>query len=139
MDVVASIIAIALLIGLLVFVRRRTARENVRPDIQQNPMAAQSTKFHAVSIKYSPNACQAARDMEGRRFLSSAAPRLPLAECDSLECSCKFVHHKDRRTGKDRRNPWGQGLGTSGTGNYRQEQREGGDRRKHDDEDSFFH
>ena len=76
--------------------------------------------------------------MEGRRFLSSAAPRLPLAECDSLECNCKFVHHKDRRTGKDRRNPWGQGLGTSGTGNYRQEQREGGDRRKHDDADTFF-
>ena len=129
MDVVASLFAIAALIGLFIFVRRRSAQENVRPAPRNNPLSAQSNKFHAVSIKYSQNACQAARDMEGRRFLSSAAPRIPLPECDAMECSCKFVHHKDRRAGKDRRNPWGQGLGSTGTGNYRQEQRGGSDRR----------
>jgi hypothetical protein len=138
-DVVASIIAIVALIGLFVFVRRRSAQENVRPVVQRRPGAAQETKFHAVSIKFGPKACSTAREMEGRRFLSSAAPRIPLPECDSMECSCRFVHHKDRRAGRDRRNPWGQGLGTSGTGNYRQEQRNGGDRRKEDEADGFFH
>lgn len=136
MDVVASLIAIAALIGLFVFVRRRSAQETQRPDTRLPAGATQSSRFHAVSIKFSPKACQAAREMEGRRFLSSAAPRLPLPDCDALECNCRFTHHEDRRTGRDRRNPWGQGLGAGGTGNYRQEQREGGDRRKrrHDDE-----
>ena len=137
MDIVASIVAIALLIGLFVYTRRRSSRENVRPDVRKSPGTAPSTKFHAVSIKYAPSACNAARDMEGRRFLSSAAPRIPLPECDAVECKCRFVHHKDRRAGKERRNPWGQGFGSSGTGNYREEQRMSGDRRKSDDADSF--
>ena len=137
MDVVTSIIAIVALIILFVFIRRRSGKENVRPDERRKRQASESTKFHAVSIKFSGDACQAAKDMYGRRFLSGAAPRIPLPECDVLECNCRFVHHDDRRTGKDRRNPWGQGLGASGTGNFPTEQRKGRDRRTDDEEDFF--
>ncbi|MDH3439838.1 MAG: hypothetical protein OEM63_03730 [Gammaproteobacteria bacterium] len=129
MDVVTSLIAIAVLLGLLLFVRRNARKENVRPDERKKAPAVKSTRFHAVSIRFAPNACEAAKKMEGRRFLSSAAPRIPLPECDALECKCRFRHHKDRRARDDRRNAWGQGFGGS-TGKYPREQRRGGERRK---------
>ena len=134
MDVVTSIIAIAVLIALLVFIRRNARQDNVRPDERRKVQASKSSRFHAVSLKFSGDACQAAKDMYGRRFLSGAAPRIPLPECDALECRCRFVHHEDRRTGKDRRNPWGQGLRASGTGKFAKEQRKGRERRSDDDE-----
>lgn len=132
MDVVTSIIAIAALIALFIFVRRRGGQEAVRPDERRQQKSPASSKFHAVSIRFSGDACDAAKDMYGRRFLSGAAPKIPLPECDVLECKCRFVHHDDRRSGKDRRNPWGQGLGASGTGNFPKEQRKGRERRSDD-------
>ena len=95
-----------------------------------------SGKYHAVSIKYDANACEAAKAMSGRRFLSSAAPRLPLPECDVLECKGRFVHHKDRRTGKDRRSPFAAAGFGGGTGSFEKERREQAGRRKAD-QDSF--
>jgi hypothetical protein len=132
-DIVVSFIAIAVLVALLIFVRRRAAAENARP--APRPMtksSSSSSRFHAVSIRYDSSACAAARSMEGRRFLSGAAPKLPLPECDVAVCKCRFRHHSDRRTGKDRRNIWGQGFGAAATGSFPQEKREGGDRRKSD-------
>ena len=85
--------------------------------------------FHAVSIKYLTSSCDAAKAMDGKRFLSSAAPRLPLLDCDAETCRCKFVHHKDRRSSEDRRNPFQGPLATSATGIHKIEQRQGGDRR----------
>ncbi|MCH9693936.1 MAG: hypothetical protein K0U72_05460 [Gammaproteobacteria bacterium] len=86
--------------------------------------------FHAVAISYSESACDAAKAMTGRRFLSSAAPRLPLPECDALECRCQFTHHDDRRTGQDRRSPFSPGNYGGGTGTYERERRDRKDRRK---------
>ena len=68
--------------------------------------------------------------MDGKRFLSSAAPRLPLPDCDVLECKCKFVHHKDRRDGEDRRSPFHGGIASSTTDEQEKEQRGYGDRRE---------
>ncbi len=98
-------------------------------------IAPATSPYHAVSLKYSSNACDAAKAMTGRRFLSSAAPRLPLPECDSLECRCQFVHHDDRRTGKDRRSPFSPARPTSATGTFKAERRENEDRRKSADLD----
>jgi len=137
MDVVTSLIAVAALLGLIWFVRRRPGSENVRPDEHLKATVIKSTKFHAVSIRPGPNACDAAKNMEGRRFLSSAAPKVPLPNCDALECKCRFKHHDDRRSGGERRNAWGSGLGGSTTGNYPKELRKGGDRRN-DDPDDYF-
>lgn len=97
----------------------------------------QSSPYHAVSLQYSSNACDAAKAMTGRRFLSSAAPRLPLPECDSLECRCLFGHHSDRRTGSDRRSPFRPGgVGGSGTGTFKAERRQKKDRRENADLDN---
>jgi len=137
MNLVTSIVAIVALILLYLFVRRRGNSENVRPYQQQKTSVNPANKFHAVSIKFKNNACGAAKKMEGKRFLSSAAPRIPLPDCDALECSCRFVHHKDRRATDDRRNPYGQGLGGGSTGSYETEQRKRGERRD-DSPDDFF-
>jgi len=124
---------LVLLLAIWLFIR---SRQSYKP--KQEQPAAQSDKantaYHAVSIKFSSSACAAAKDMQGRRFLSTAAPKLPLAGCQNLDCSCRFVHHQDRRTGKDRRSPFGpSGLG-GGTGKYEQELREGKDRRVDQDD-----
>ncbi len=137
MDVVLSFIVIAVLIGLLFFLRSKKSSGNRRPATARPKSGKQDTAFHAVSIHYAQNACQAARNMDGRRFLSSAAPRLPLAECDVLECKCRFAHHKDRRKGDDRRNPYLHQFGGGDTGAHQQEQRKSRERRD-EPPDSFW-
>ncbi|NIV17785.1 MAG: hypothetical protein GWN47_05100 [Woeseiaceae bacterium] len=136
MNMTLVILLLLLLIALWVLLRlRKSAGGETAP-----PKAATSAPgaaYHAVSIKMSGNACQAAKDRSGRRFLSTAAPRLPLPDCDAMECNCRFVHHKDRRSGKDRRSPFGPSGFGGGTGNYEVEQREGGDRRRREDDDYF--
>ncbi len=91
-------------------------------------------KFHAVALKYSENACDAAKALTGRRFLSNAAPRLPLPNCDYPNCSCRFAHFDDRRTGRDRRSPFAPATATGTTGIHEQERRERNDRRKGTDD-----
>jgi len=127
---------LVLLLGVWLIVRlRKSARdESSRPSISAG---ATTSAHHAVSINISGNACKAARELAGRRFLAAAAPRLPLTDCDVLECSCRFVHHKDRRSGKDRRSPFAPSGFGSGSGQFEQEMRSGKDRRTGDDEDLF--
>jgi hypothetical protein len=97
-----------------------------------SPTTADSGAYHAVAIKYSEKACDAAKAITGSRYLSTAAPRLPLPDCDSLECRCTFAHYKDRRAG-DRRNSFSAGRATGATGTFEQERREQTDRRKDGD------
>lgn len=113
--------------------RRQSAQPGARrlPNRRSNKNKAD---YHAVSIKFPAHACLAAKELQGRRFLASEAPHLPLPECDAAECKCVFAHHDDRRAGKDRRSPFAAG-GTSGsTGRYQAERREGEDRRHEDDD-----
>ena len=131
----ALILVVLLLIWL--FVRRRQGNANKTDEKPFQSVSQESTAFHAVSIKFTSNACKAARDMEGRRFLSTAAPRLPLPNCDVLECNCRFAHHGDRRSGKDRRSPFGPGGFGGASGQYEQEQRAGKDRRASEEEEFF--
>jgi len=90
-----------------------------------NPKVA----FHAVSLKYSEDACRAAKEMTGRRFLSSTAPRLPLSGCSATECHCTFVHHNDRRNTGNRRSPFSATGRSSGSGTFERERRQQADRR----------
>ncbi len=64
---------------------------------RQPPAMPASTRWHAVSIKPGTKACEAALKAEGLRFLAKDAPRLPLADCDSSACACRYRHHDDRR------------------------------------------
>ncbi len=137
MDIAASIVAIVIL-SLMIFLFRRTrATTNKRPP-RPNRLgkAKPDPQFHAVSLEYSSDACEAARSMEGRRFLSSAAPRIPLPECDVPACKCHFIHHKDRREGGDRRKMY-RGSNIGETGVLQKERRYRGDRRNDDPEDFF--
>jgi len=54
-------------------------------------------KYHCVTVHYSDTACDAVKTLSGKRILSSEAPVLPLINCDSGNCSCRFQHHEERR------------------------------------------
>lgn len=127
---------VVLLIAAWLYIRSRPASKSKesRPALRASNS---STAYHAVSIKFPSNACAAAKEMANRRFLSTAAPKLPLAECNVMECKCRFVHHKDRRMSKDRRSPFGPSGFGGATGSFDVEQRAGKDRRASDDEDLF--
>ena len=134
LPVMALILVFLLAIWLLVRRRQSATYEQTKPAAR---VSQAGTVYHAVSIKFSGQACESAKELDGRRFLSSAAPKLPLPKCDVLECNCKFVHYKDRRTGNDRRSPFGPSGFGSGTGSYEKEQRAGDDRRGQKDEDLY--
>ena len=59
--------------------------------------------YHAVSIKPGEDCCVGAKQFAKVRFLSARAPRLPLPDCTAAVCNCRYVHHADRRAGRDRR------------------------------------
>lgn len=61
--------------------------------------------YHAVSIRYRMNACEAAKQLTDKRFLSNEAPKLPLPECTASACHCRYEHYEDRRHSEDRRVP----------------------------------
>ena len=67
-------------------------------------MAKQTpTSWSAVSVLPGSASCEAARGLKGRRFLSTEAPRIPLAECTLAEsCRCVYRKYADRRAGPRR-------------------------------------
>ena len=136
MDLKLLTLLLILLIAIwtLIRIRKSSGTDQTKTTVKAHKGNA---VYHAVSIKLSGYACKAAKDMTGRRFLSTAAPKLPLPDCDVLDCKCCFVHHKDRRAGKDRRSPFAPGGFAGGTGRFDAEQRKGEDRRASDDEDFY--
>lgn len=130
-----------LLVALWLYQRRRRAqgeaRESMHETSDRRQIGQRSSDYHAVSIRLGRTACRAAAELEGQRFLSASAPRLPLADCDATECDCRFVHHEDRRSGSDRRDPFASGNAVTGTGNFEEERRKGRERR-HDDDEYYF-
>jgi hypothetical protein len=80
------------------------SRSNVKSKVRGNTVRHHvvSNPYHAVSIQSPPRSCAAAREFEGKRFLSSEAPALPLKNCSSAICTCKYAHHDDRRRGPRR-------------------------------------
>jgi hypothetical protein len=134
LPLMALLLVLLLGVWLILRLRKRARDESSRP---LTSTGATTSAHHAVSINFSSNACKPARELAGRRFLAAAAPRLPLTDCDVLECKCRFIHHKDRRSGKDRRSPFAPSGFGGGTGQFEQELRTGKDRRAGDDEDLF--
>lgn len=67
----------------------------------------QTRKFHGVSVKPGLQACKAAQELVGQRFLPDETPAMPLAACDQAKCQCAYSHHGDRRDREDRRSGWG--------------------------------
>ena len=131
-------VLLLLVVGLLIawyFYRQGLDKPEDRKDRRVSPALRNSSKYHAVSVKPGAYACSAANNIAGQRFLASQAPSLPLPECDASECDCHFVHHNDRRTGKDRRSPFTSGGVAAATGTFSGERRKGDDRR--DDSEDY--
>jgi len=62
-----------------------------------------ANRWNAVSILCTSASCEAAKALKGQRYLSGAAPRLPLADCTSAtSCKCAYRKHPDRRAGPRR-------------------------------------
>lgn len=138
MNIAVSLVAIVILTLLVLLFRRTLATTNERPPLPLRPREPEpDSKYHAVSLEFSGNACEAATAMKGKRILSSTAPRIPLPECAAAECKCRFIHHNDRRQASDRRSPYRQSI-TGDTGEYRKERRHRGDRRNDDPQDFFL-
>ncbi len=134
MSLTTAIVIILILAVIFFVVRNKGSGSKPQSPAARSVKATATSEFHAVSIKFHSGACSAAKSLDGKRFLSSAAPRIPLAECDVLECKCRFVHHSDRRESDDRRNPYRAGIAGE-TGKHPQEKRRRPERRE--DPDAF--
>jgi hypothetical protein len=53
--------------------------------------------WKAIAVVPGENCCEEARRCSGRRFLIPEVPRLPLRDCGSPHCECKYRHYDDRR------------------------------------------
>lgn len=65
--------------------------------------SAPKNPFRAVVIAPGENTCAAARALNDKRFFCAKAPRLPLSDCDQVNCNCTYEMKKDRRAFGDRR------------------------------------
>jgi hypothetical protein len=79
------------------------SRRSQAQKVASRPARA-AERFAAVEIRRRGAACQAARKLDGQRFLVDQSPALPLAGCTKKRCDCHFAKLSDRRT-DDRR--WG--------------------------------
>lgn len=123
----------ALLVLTIAWLVVRIRQNKAEAIAEAMPKRENKGEFHSVSIDCSKYACDAAKAMAGKRFLASAAPRLPLPDCSFPECQCVFTHYDDRRTKHDRRSAFSGGGSTGMTGKHEAERRERTDRRKDSD------
>ncbi len=128
METKLLILIVTLLVGWL-YLRRR--KDQVAA-AERRPKSG-STAYHSVSINFGPTACTAARELEGRRYLASGAPRFPLPDCDVTKCECRFAHYGDRREKKDRRSEFQSARQSAETGELHVERRNPEERREEDD------
>lgn len=61
------------------------------------------SRWRAVKVEHGLFCCRQVESMVGKVFLVDEAPALPLAQCKSKECSCKYIHLEDRREEDERR------------------------------------
>lgn len=99
-DVMWFVIVAGIVVWFAMMLRRQWAIQRAHEDEEQTP-----NPYHAVAIRVRGKGCDAARQVKGRRYLSTEAPLLPLAHCSSSSCSCQYVHFDDRRH-YDRRGPF---------------------------------
>jgi hypothetical protein len=99
------LILVAVIFALAYAVRTAVARLRAADEAHDENETAASlpSPWRAVTIRTGDPACDTARQLEGKRFLLSEAPDIPLAECDIESCRCTFSQFDDRRSGSERR------------------------------------
>src|SRR5690606_23095494 len=122
-----AIVAIALLAYL--YVRRSRQRVETPRKLKLPPikLSRKNTRYHAVMIVCTDQACEAARSRAGIKYLSAEAPALPLAGCFLAAgvCTCRYEHFEDRREDDDRRSIFGSRNGPVGKVDKRSGDRRG--------------
>lgn len=98
-----TLITVALLSALALWWRHGGERQHSRAGRVPN-LKYPHDNFHCVELRFRPNACEAVKLIGAKRFLPGEAPTIPLPGCDAAKCSCRYVHHDDRRH-EDRRSP----------------------------------
>jgi hypothetical protein len=83
------------------------------------------SRFHAVTIVPGRQACPAARALLDQRFLSRDAPPLPLKDCGTPQCECRYEHYDDRRKGNRRAHDLGVSIDGYEGGEQRQPSKRG--------------
>ena len=99
MILIATLIAMGALAAVVFWWWRRSRSRDL-----PSRMARTAERFAAVEIRRRSGACEAARALEGQRFLANQSPAIPLAGCTKKRCDCRFVKMSDRRTDERR---WG--------------------------------
>lgn len=94
--------AVAGFIALALLWRHAGKRQHLRAARVRDPKRP-SDSYQCVEVRCGTDACDAVKKFEARRLLSGEAPEIPVPGCDAAECSCRYVHHKDRRH-SERRN-----------------------------------
>lgn len=106
-----SIFGIALIGGLIYFIRHKSDRSSSnkphrsrkphlarqKPENEKGKKTVNNTAFHCVETHHHGKCCKAVKALHGKRFLSSEAPILPVQGCTEAHCECDYVHHNDRR------------------------------------------
>jgi len=83
-------------------VRKRSARILAKGKKQATP--DKSDAYNSAEIIFQDCACEAVKEMGGRRFLSCEVPLIPLSDCTTPNCRCTYIRYKDRRDlSEDRR------------------------------------
>ena len=99
----------------------------------KKPIAPAKRKYAGLAFVPDTHCCDAANAHNERRFLTSEAPNIPLAECsDPALCECKYRNIDDRRTRDDRRDIVGVLSKDMPVGDQRSNRRAGRDRRRDD-------
>jgi hypothetical protein len=94
-----------------VFKKAKRSLFGTAPEPAPKPRAEKPImSYHAVTIAVGARSCAGAKALQERRFLSREAPKLPLANCDLLNCECVYTHHADRRRGPRRAREMGVAL-----------------------------
>lgn len=139
MNTTMIIIVLVILVGLLLARRAaNTPKKSAKSERRISMVdTSKSSEYHAVAIKFGAGACDAAKELGGKRILSAEAPRIPLPGCETHSCNCHFVHYNDRRKRSDRRSPFNSPGMDETTGKFKTERRESSERR-HEDDDDFF-
>lgn len=106
-------LVVALVAGLAYFViRRRGATAPVAPKVPAlspgrtaKPKSPPHSRFWGKQLVV-PNpddACLSARVLNGQSFAINKVPKLPLKDCGSVNCACRFEALVDRRADPERR------------------------------------
>lgn len=110
--------------------RRTSAR--LQKKKTSNLSADRHYSFKSAEIAFQENACDAVKQMEGKRFLVRDVPPIPVPDCTSPNCECSYIRHNDRRGLSVDRRTFFNAYNSQYLDNGKEERREKAGRRESD-------